>query len=83
MGWGAEMISMSRRAPKDSMWETMLCWLGGGPVGGRNWANWVRPKAVRMEAILIVGLSKGVLVIKRWREDLLGVVAEVEVEGLI
>lgn len=36
-----------------------------------------------MEAILIVGLSKGVLVIKRWREDLLGVVAEVEVEGLI
>ena len=51
-GWGALMISMSKRAPKGSMWETTICWLAGGPVAGRNCANCVRPKAVRMLAML-------------------------------
>ena len=51
-GCGAEMTSMSSRAPNGSMWETIICWFGGGPVGGRNWANWVSPNAVRMLAML-------------------------------
>ena len=47
------MISMSRRPPKGSRCETIICWFAGAPVVGRNWANWVRPKAVRTDAMFV------------------------------
>lgn len=52
---GAEQVIFSRtmRAPKGSRWETMSCWLGGGPVLGKNWANWVKFMAVRMPIMFV------------------------------
>ena len=47
------MISQTTRAPKGVMWETIACWSDGGPVVGRVSRNWVIPKAVRMDQMLV------------------------------
>lgn len=52
-GCGVLMTSISSLAPKGSRCEMMSCWFGGGPVGGRNCENCLRPKAVRTEAMFV------------------------------
>ena len=44
---------MSRRAPKGVRWETVKLWVPGWVELGRSWENCFRPKAVKIEMMLV------------------------------